>query len=369
MADVALSHIYKSYDGNPVIADLSLTVKSGEFVTLLGPSGCGKSTMLRMIAGLESIDKGDLYIAGRRYNDIPAQKRRLAMVFQSYALFPHMSVRENILFGLKINKVAPALMEEKFTWAIALFGLTGLERRLPKEISGGQRQRVALARALVLDPDVLLLDEPLSNLDAALRESAMEELKRVHRSVGKTIIYVTHNQVEAMSMSGRIAVLAGGNLEQFAAPQAVYDDPQTLFTAGFIGSPPMNFLTGLLQTRGTETGIATEVGFIILDKERQVRCVASLGKKVIVGIRPQNISYTDHFSARRVSDTSITLKAELFETLGDRNLVVARGAGDTVLRFLMKQDDDILPDRQVGVFIDGRKIHVFDPDTRKSIFK
>jgi multiple sugar transport system ATP-binding protein len=290
------------------------------------------------------------------------------MVFQSYALFPHMNVRENIVFGLKIKKVAAAVMEQKLAWAISLFGLKGLERRLPKEISGGQRQRVALARALVLDPEVLLLDEPLSNLDAALREMAMEELKRIHRQVGKTILYVTHNQVEAMSMSERIAVLNGGNLEQYDSPQVVYDMPRTLFAAEFIGSPPMNFLRGTIQARDPEMGIMTDVGFIVLDKERRAQAEARNGNSVIVGIRPQTIFLAESYSTRRGSDTKITVRTELFETLGERNLAVARGSKDTVLRFLTRREDDIKPDQNVDVYIDGRKIHAFDPDTRKNIF-
>ena len=215
MSGVVLKNITKYHGDCKVIDDLSLEVRDGEFVTLLGPSGCGKTTLLRMIAGLTSIDQGELRIGDKRYNNVPAQHRRIAMVFQSYALFPHMTVRSNILFGLKIRKTPHHEMFEKLSWVMALLGLEGLEMRLPREISGGQRQRVALARALVLDPDVLLLDEPLSNLDAALREMAMEELKRVHRRVGKTIIYVTHNQAEAMSMSERIAVLNGGRVEQY----------------------------------------------------------------------------------------------------------------------------------------------------------
>jgi multiple sugar transport system ATP-binding protein len=368
VAEVVLDHITKSYNENLVIDDLSLQVKSGEFVTLLGPSGCGKSTLLRMIAGLEMIDKGNLVINGKRYNDIPAQRRRLAMVFQSYALFPHMSVRENILFGLKISRTPPAVMEKKLEWAISLFGLKGLERRLPREISGGQRQRVALARALVLDPEVLLLDEPLSNLDAALREMAMEELKRIHRTVGKTIIYVTHNQVEAMSMSERIAVLKGGKIEQYDPPQLVFDCPKTLFAAEFIGSPSMNFLQGTIQTQDSETGIMTDVGFITLDKERQSAAEIRSGNNVIVGIRPQNIFLAERSASRRTSDTKITARVELFETLGDRNLTVARGGQNTVLRFLSKREDEIKPDQNVDVFIDGRRVHVFDPDSRKNVF-
>src|SRR5271157_300973 len=268
MAEVLLKSISKRLGASQIIDCLSLDVKDGEFVTLLGPSGCGKTTLLKMIAGLETVDKGDLFVGGRRYNDLPAQDRKLAMVFQSYALFPHMSVRQNIRFGLSVSKAPAETIRRKLAWAVDMFGLSGLEERLPREISGGQRQRVALARALVLDPDVLLLDEPLSNLDAALRETAMEELKRIHHQVGKTIIYVTHNQVEAMTMSERIAVLSAGRLEQYDTPRMVYDAPATRFSASFIGSPAMNFLDGTVEVRGDDAGVVTQIGFVKLDKDR-----------------------------------------------------------------------------------------------------
>lgn len=367
MAEVKLQNIGKAFGTTAVINNLNLQIGHGEFVTLLGPSGCGKSTILRMIAGLEVIDSGDLFIGSRRANNIPAQKRHIAMVFQSYALFPHMTVRNNILFGLKINKVPVVVMQEKFIWATSLFGLTGLENRYPKEISGGQRQRVALARALVLDPEVLLLDEPLSNLDAALREMAMEELKRIHRKLGKTIIYVTHNQLEAMSMSQRIAVLSAGRLEQYDVPQKVYDEPQTLFAAEFIGSPPMNFVSGEICRQNNTVGIETSLGFMVLDTCRAVLLETHVGRSVIVGIRPQNIGSAEQYLARRSSDTRCELTVELFESMGDRILVIGRGAQGSVLRYMIRLDDDIKLDQSMEVFIDGRKIHLFDPKTKMNI--
>jgi multiple sugar transport system ATP-binding protein len=368
MAEVLLKGITKHLGASRIVSDLSLDVKNGEFVTLLGPSGCGKTTILRMIAGLEDVDKGDILVGGKRYNDIPAQRRKLAMVFQSYALFPHMTVDQNIRFGLTINKSSPDVIREKLAWALDMFRLTGLENRLPKQISGGQRQRVALARALVLDPEVLLLDEPLSNLDAALRETAMEELKRIHNKVGKTIIYVTHNQVEAMTMSQRIAVLSAGRLEQYDTPRVVYDVPATKFAASFIGSPAMNFLEGVVEVQGEDVGVQTPVGFIRLDKERFEQARAMNGRSVAVGVRPQNIAYADHHESRRNSDTTLRVAVELVETLGDRSLVVSRGEQGAALRFLITRDISIEPQEMVEVFVDGRRVHLFDPVTNVNVF-
>ncbi len=368
MSAVVLNNICKRLGTNQVINGLSLDVKDGEFVTLLGPSGCGKTTLLRMIAGLEEIDKGDLYIGDKRCNDIPSQNRNLAMVFQSYALFPHMTVADNIRFGLKINKTPPDVIQKKLTWALDMFSLAGLEKRLPRNISGGQRQRVALARALVLEPNVLLLDEPLSNLDTALRELAMEELKRIHHQVGKTVIYVTHNQVEAMTMSERIAVLNSGVCEQYDTPRMVYDMPRTLFAAAFIGSPAMNFFDGTVIIREEDAGVDTPLGFIRIDKDRFGLAQKFVGKFVRVGIRPQNIAYVEHRESKRYSDTTVTVEVELVETLGDRSLVISRGNQDTKLRFLIARDITLQIGQKLDMFLDGRRILLFDQETTLNIF-
>ena len=368
MADVLLRSFKKKYGSTTVIENLSLEIKNGEFVTLLGPSGCGKTTLLRMIAGLETVDEGELLIGGKVYNGIPSQKRRIAMVFQSYALFPHMSVRNNIIFGLKINAVAPDKILQKLSWVVNLLHLKGLEERLPREISGGQRQRVALARALVLDPDVLLLDEPLSNLDAALRETAIEELKRIHRHVGKTIIYVTHNQVEAMSMSERIALMNFGHIEQYATPRVIYDHPKTVFSGEFIGSPPMNFFHGEIHIKDGVSGIMSNIGYLKLDGERAEKVKSFDGRKVTIGVRPQNIHYKGHHARRRHTDSDIEITVELIENLGDRSLVIGRNKSDSIVRFLITRDDDIRAENKMSIFADGREIHLFDPITRLNIF-
>lgn len=368
MADVVIKSLTKKFGTNTIISNLDLQIGDGEFVTLLGPSGCGKTTLLKMIAGLETIDKGELVIGGKRYNGIPARKRKLAMVFQSYALFPHMTVRKNILFGLKIKRVPILEINAKLDWVLSLLHLKGLEDRLPSELSGGQRQRVALARALVLDPDVLLLDEPLSNLDAALREAASEELKRIHSKVGKTIIYVTHNQVEAMSMSERIALLNNGRIEQYDKPRNLYDNPRTVFTAEFIGSPPMNLFDGEIQVSGESVGIMTSVGFLKLDKERTSKIAEIPGRKVLAGVRPQSIYFTEQFHSKRSTDTDIELDVEMVEDLGDRCLVIGKCGDGAVIRFMITRDEKILPNRKMDVFIDGRNIHLFDPISRLNIF-
>jgi multiple sugar transport system ATP-binding protein len=368
MSAVTLRGITKRFPGQVAVSDLTLDIRAGEFVTLLGPSGCGKTTLLRMVAGLETIDEGELRIGDKVFNDVPAQRRGIAMVFQSYALFPHMSVRDNILFGLRIKKATPLHMEEKLKWALAMLSLEGLERRSPREMSGGQRQRVALARALVLDPDVLLLDEPLSNLDAALREMAMEELKRIHRQVHKTVIYVTHNQIEAMTMSDRVAVLNKGHLEQYDTPRAVYDQPRTAFAAGFVGSPSMNFYEGTIDTESEQVGVRSPIGFLLLDERRRGSAQSLVGRVVRVGIRPQNVMLSRRQESRRSSDSRIGLAVELVESMGDRSLVVGRTANGTIVRFLIDRDEDFGVDGQVVVFVDGRRLHIFDRATGLNLF-
>ncbi len=368
MAAVTLHNIYKFYGNYGAVENISLEIEDGEFVTLLGPSGCGKTTLLRMIAGLEGVDKGDVYVDGVRYTDLSPQQRNIAMVFQNYALFPHLNVRTNILFGLKIRNTSRIDMQEKLEWALNTLSLDGLENRLPKELSGGQRQRVALARALVLDPSVLLLDEPLSNLDAALKEDAIEELRRIHQRVGKTIIFVTHNQEEAMTMSDRIALIRNGRLEQYNDVNSAYDYPQTFFAARFLGSPRMNFFKGAVAYRNNETGVDSDIGFLRLDKQRAEKIYPLTGKRVVVGIRPQNIHYIGEQRIRRHSDTRIEMCTDIIEELGDRRIVVGQCA-QSRLRFLVTREADIDRTGTVYASIDGRKIHLFDHESEVNIFQ
>jgi len=365
MADLVLKNIQKSYGNHPVIHGLDLHIKSGEFVTLLGPSGCGKTTLLRMIAGLEKIDSGELWIGGKPMQGLPAQKRPIGMVFQSYALFPHMNVKNNITFGLKIQKMEEHAIFSKLDWVIPLLGLEGLENRLPKEISGGQRQRVALARALVLDPEVLLLDEPLSNLDAALRELAMDELKRIHQEVGKTIIYVSHNQAEAMTMSQRIAVLNKGHLEQYAEPMRLYDEPASRFTAEFIGSPIANSYVGKLGTHDGLPVVQTAVGIIRIS-DRSMGHVSSAPKEIRVCIRPQDIHQlknqvlTPYCSVFRVLPS-------LIETPGDRCLVIGKTNSGEAVRFFVDRVHTVVVGEPLDVFVSAEHVHLFNAENGKNI--
>ncbi len=260
MASVEISHLRKEFGKNTIIPELSLQVPDGSFTVLVGPSGCGKSTLLRLIAGLEEVTSGQIAIGGRDVSHLPGSQRELAMVFQSYALYPHMSVADNMRFGLKLTKLAPDLIEERIAKAAELLQMTALLARKPSELSGGQRQRVAIGRAIVREPKVFLFDEPLSNLDASLRGQMRIELTRLHKRLGCTIIYVTHDQVEAMTMADQIVVMKGGVIQQVGAPMDLYHQPGNAFVAGFIGSPPINFITGDYANRqgAAQVGIRPE---------------------------------------------------------------------------------------------------------------
>src|SRR5438094_7855499 len=253
MADVVFDKVEKIYDNDVVaVRDLSLEIRDGEFVVLVGPSGCGKTTALRMVAGLEDITDGRVSIGGRVVNDLSPKERDIAMVFQNYALYPHLSVSDNIGFGLRLRKTPKNVVDERIAWAAKLLGLTPYLHRRPKELSGGQRQRVAMGRAIVRQPQVFLMDEPLSNLDAKLRVQMRAEIARIQHEVGVTTIYVTHDQVEAMTMGDRVAVMRKGELQQMGEPQKLYDSPNNLFVASFIGSPSMNLFEGTIERSGDE---------------------------------------------------------------------------------------------------------------------
>jgi multiple sugar transport system ATP-binding protein len=289
LATVELKDLVKVYARgmDPTVKGVDLTIEDGEFFILLGPSGCGKSTLLRMIAGLESITAGELRIGGRLINRVAPKDRDIAMVFQSYALYPHMTVAENMGFGLKMRGFEPADVLPRIEEAAKTLGLEELLERLPKALSGGQRQRVALGRAIVREPKVFLLDEPLSNLDAKLRGSMRVELKRLHQRLGATMIYVTHDQTEAMTLGDRVAVLSEGKLQQVGSPLDVYDRPSNKFVAGFLGSPPMNFLQGQLQV-AQPTTITFESGGL-LELPKRLRAAAPNGSQVDLGVRPEDM--------------------------------------------------------------------------------
>ena len=317
MADVTLTHITKSFGNTHVIRGVDLEINKGEFVVFVGPSGCGKSTLLRMVAGLEDITSGDLEIGGLRVNDLDPSKRGIAMVFQSYALYPHMTVRENMGFALRFAGVPKAEVAAKVDAAAKVLGLGPLMDRKPKALSGGQRQRVAIGRAIVRDPKVFLFDEPLSNLDAELRVHMRIEIARLHRELGSTIVYVTHDQVEAMTLADKIVVLRAGKVEQVGAPLEVYDNPANTFVAGFIGSPKMNFLDGVV--RGVD-GAHCQVelpGFGgKLVSIPFTGPAPTTGAEVTVGVRPE------HF--REDGDGHLQLTIDMLEHLGGETFAYAR---------------------------------------------
>lgn len=288
MAQLSLQHIQKIYDNQVhVVKDFNLEIADKEFIVFVGPSGCGKSTTLRMIAGLEEISGGDLLIDGKRMNDVPAKERNIAMVFQNYALYPHMTVYDNMAFGLKMQKIANEVIDERVNWAAQILGLREYLKRKPGALSGGQRQRVALGRAIVREAGVFLMDEPLSNLDAKLRVQMRAEISKLHQKLNTTMIYVTHDQTEAMTMATRIVIMKDGIVQQVGAPKTVYNQPANMFVAGFIGSPAMNFI------RGTIDGdkFVTETLKLTISEEKLavLKTQESLHKPIVMGIRPEDI--------------------------------------------------------------------------------
>ena len=293
MYGLQIQNVYKSFGSVDVLNDINLAIRSGEFLILVGPSGCGKSTLLNMIAGLESVSSGDIVIGERIVTDLDPKDRDIAMVFQSYALYPNMTVRENITFGLHIAKVDKTEQQEIVTKVAQMLQIEPLLERKPKQLSGGQRQRVAMGRALARDPSIFLFDEPLSNLDAKLRVEMRSEIKQLHQRMQTTIVYVTHDQIEAMTLGDRIAVMRGGTIEQFGTPNEIYDDPANMFVAGFIGSPSMNFIP--CEVMGSDSGVYVE---IVSADNRHLLPVADqmrdalqphVGQKVLLGLRPEQV--------------------------------------------------------------------------------
>ena len=387
MAEVRLTEVDKIYDGGVhAVQDLSLEVPDGEFLVLVGPSGCGKTTALRMIAGLESITDGTITIGDRVVNQLSPKDRDIAMVFQNYALYPHLSVADNIAFGLRLRKMPKHVVEERIAWAAQLLDLTPYLARKPKELSGGQRQRVAMGRAIVREPQVFLMDEPLSNLDAKLRIQMRAEIAKLQHELDTTTIYVTHDQVEAMTMGDRVAVMSMGVLQQVDRPQALYDAPKSVFVASFIGTPPMNLF------RGTILGDNGTVSVTLADKTIAVEqsCVARYGgirsltgRNVVVGIRAEDV----HPAAARPELPTLDASVELVEALGSGVMahfkigaesyrpVESRGAGavedggsqvlgtqpNLVAHFPPRIDLQIAD--TVPVAIDPAALHFFDEDT------
>ncbi len=366
MATVRLHKISKKHGAIEVIRDLDLEVRHSEFVTLVGPSGCGKSTTLRMVAGLEEITSGELYIGDVLANQIPPKDRGISMVFQSYALFPHMTVSENIAFGLKIKKYPRGEILMKIEWAVGLLNLEGLETRLPKDLSGGQRQRVALARALVVEPEVLLLDEPLSNLDAKLRLKMRAELKRIHKKLGATIIYVTHDQVEAMSLSDRVAIMHEGRLVQVGTPLEVYNSPQDIFVAGFIGSPSMNFFNGRITKNDAGLSVDLEAFELDIPQSCWSESANYEEREIVFGIRPEHIYKEAASTPKSFPGNTIDVVIDVVEPLGDRDIVEAKKESSN-FTLLLGPEAGATPDKPMSVIFDMAKCHIFDKESEKSI--
>ena len=363
MARVTLDGVKKIYeDGTTAVRDVSLDVADGEFVVLVGPSGCGKSTTLRMIAGLESISAGELRINDRVVNDVPPAKRDIAMVFQGYALYPHMSVRDNMGFALRLQKRPKAEIREKVDKAADVLGLVPLLDRTPRQLSGGQRQRVAIGRALVREPQVFLFDEPLSNLDAKLRAEMRRELAALHRRLGTTMIYVTHDQLEAMTLGDRIVVMNKGEVCQIGTPTSVYDSPNDTFVATFLGSPPMNLLPGTVPRSENETLFQPDA-----QPSASIPVTSKAGgtsARAILGVRPEHLLVGD--AAGDTGSHMLCGAVELVEPLGHDQLVHLR-VGDLAL--IARTDRESVPDieSRVALSIDVNHIHMFDEATGKAL--
>ncbi len=375
MAGLSLRHIYKKYPGGvTAVSDFNLEIEDKEFLIFVGPSGCGKSTTLRMIAGLEEISEGELYIGDRCVNDVAPKDRDIAMVFQNYALYPHMTVSDNMAFGLKLRKLPKEEIKKRVEEAARILDISHLLERRPKALSGGQRQRVALGRAIVRDPKVFLLDEPLSNLDAKLRASMRTELTKLHQKVQTTFIYVTHDQVEAMTMASRIVVMKDGIIQQVDTPQNLYDAPCNLFVAGFIGTPQMNFLTGKLVKK--DDGLYASFGKTLIklpaDKAENAELKEYVDKEVVFGIRPESIHdsqrHLDTFKDSHVSvnvDVSELMGAEIYLYLAFDGMEEATGGKNVIARVSSRSTSR--PGDQITVAIDTSRIHIFDKDTEKCI--
>lgn len=368
MAEVVLKDICKSYDnGFNAVKNVNINIEDKEFVVLVGPSGCGKSTTLRMIAGLEEISSGELYIGEKVVNEVDPKDRDIAMVFQNYALYPHLTVYDNMAFALKLRKMPKNEIDQKVKEAARILDLEKLLDRKPKALSGGQRQRVALGRAIVRNPKVFLMDEPLSNLDAKLRTSMRTEITKLHKSLGTTFIYVTHDQVEAMTMADRIVVMKDGIVQQIATPQEVYDLPSNMFVAGFIGAPQMNFIEVTLSEKDGEIYAQNESVNIKLNKGD---CSALLegnyiGKEVVIGIRPEDIHIEDIFIDNSL-DSTFEATVELGELMGAEIYAYLKaGKYDITARFdgryRVKMGD------KLKLAMDKHRVHVFDKETQQAI--
>ena len=365
MANVSLRHIYKIYDGGvTAVSDFNLEIEDKEFIILVGPSGCGKSTTLRMIAGLEDISKGELYIGDKLANDVAPKDRDIAMVFQNYALYPHMTVYDNMAFGLKLRKTPKDEMRRRVEEAARILDIAHLLDRKPKALSGGQRQRVALGRAIVRDPKVFLLDEPLSNLDAKLRAQMRTEISKLHQRLGTTFIYVTHDQTEAMTMGTRIVVMKDGIVQQVDTPQNLYDHPCNEFVAGFIGSPQMNFINATLGKSGSNYTLTFDKNVITVPANG-MKIDDYVGKEVVFGIRPENV-YDDPEYIAAHKEGVLQANVDVTELMGAEIYLYLNIAGVPITA-RVAPTSKAKPGDNVQIALDVNKIHIFDKETEQTI--
>jgi multiple sugar transport system ATP-binding protein len=365
MTGVSFSKVVKVYENGPqVVHGVDLEIARGEFVVFVGPSGCGKSTLLRMVAGLESVSGGTIAIEGRVVNDLPPRERDIAMVFQDYALYPHKDVFENLAFGLRLRKLPLEEIRRRVDEAAGILQIRHLLDRKPRALSGGQRQRVAMGRAIVRQPKAFLFDEPLSNLDAQLRAEMRTEIKKLHQRIGATTIYVTHDQVEAMTLAQRIVVLSGGRIMQVGTPDEIYNRPRSKFVAGFTGSPPMNFLAGRIEADGD--GVSIRLGrdgaALRVPASRAPRFLPHAGREVEIGIRPEDIRLAKSLA----TDEPLPATVVVAEPLGAETLLtLAGGGGEFVAR--VGPDVALAPGAATQAFIDLAKLHAFDKATGEAL--
>ena len=378
MASLSLRNVYKRYPGGvTAVTDFNLEIKDKEFIVFVGPSGCGKSTTLRMVAGLEEISDGEIYIGDRLINDVAPKDRDIAMVFQNYALYPHMTVFDNMAFGLKLRKTPKDEIRRRVEEAARILDIEHLLERKPKALSGGQRQRVALGRAIVREPKVFLLDEPLSNLDAKLRAQMRTEISKLHQRLGTTFIYVTHDQTEAMTMASRIVVMKSGVIQQVDTPQNLYLYPCNLFVAGFIGSPQMNFIESKILKEGddffvefgsedtkTRAGVKYKIK-LPADKNKDDCLVPYIGKEVIMGIRPENV-HNEEDLLKMYKDGIVEANVEVTELMGAETYLYMNCEGQTI-NARVAPTNTAKPGDKIQIAIEPQKIHIFDKDTELTI--
>jgi multiple sugar transport system ATP-binding protein len=365
LASVTFDHVTKRFDSVVAVQDFDLEIPDKEFLVLVGPSGCGKSTTLRLLAGLEEISEGKIYIGDRLVNNVPARDRDIAMVFQSYALYPHMSVFDNMAFALTLHKVRKDEIRRRVSEAAQILDIGDLLKRKPRQLSGGQRQRVALGRAIVRDPAVFLFDEPLSNLDAKLRVQTRAELSKLHQRLGSTFIYVTHDQVEAMTMATRIAVMKDGVLQQVGTPQELYERPANTFVAGFIGSPAMNFFAVRIAATGEDVYLDAGSFKVEVPPTKAQALTAHLGKRIVFGIRPENI-HDREFQPADIQGAALEAQVDVTELMGNEVFLhlLVNGA-----QFLARVDPrtKARPGNTIQVVFDMDRMHAFDSATEEAI--